>query len=126
MAAGARLRSRRILIVPQVAISLGVLILTGLLLRSLQRLQEVDLGFDHRHLLSFWLLPTLSGYEDQRELDLYERVLAGIRRVPGVRAARPFRLSLRHRGRFRGLSLHGAVHAETHIPLDTTTPSVFE
>jgi hypothetical protein len=29
-----------------------------------------ELGFDHHHLLSFWLYPTLSGYEDQRELDL--------------------------------------------------------
>ena len=45
--AGVPLRSRRLLIVPQVAISLGVLILTGLLLRSLQRLQQVDMGFDH-------------------------------------------------------------------------------
>ena len=125
-AAGTRLRSRRILIVPQVAISLGVLILTGLLLRSLQRLQEVDLGFDHHHLLSFWLLPTLSGYEDQRELDLYDRVLAGIRQVPGVRAASLSRLALRHRGREHGLSIDGAVNADAQFVFNTTAPGFFE
>jgi hypothetical protein len=37
------LPSRRFLIVPQVAISLGILILTGLLLRSLQRLHQADI-----------------------------------------------------------------------------------
>jgi len=125
-AAGTRLRSRRLLIVPQVAISLGVLILTGLLLRSLQRLQEVDLGFDHHHLLSFWLLPTLSGYEDQRELDLYDRVLAGIRQVPGVRAASLSRLALRHRGRSRGLLIDGALNADAPFVFNATAPGFFD
>src|ERR1700741_4777299 len=89
---GARLRARRMLIVPQVALSLAVLIITGLLLRSLQHVREVDLGFDQHHLLEFWLLPTLSGYEGERELNLYDRVLEGIRRVPGVRGASLSRL----------------------------------
>jgi predicted permease len=124
--AGMRLRSRRILIVPQVAISLAVLILTGLLLRSLQRLQEVDMGFDQHHLLSFWLLPTLSGYDDQRELDLYDRVLAGIRRVPGVRAASLSRLTLRHHGRLRGLAIDGALNADAQFVFNTAAPNLFE
>jgi predicted permease len=123
---GMRLRSRRILIVPQVAFSLGILILTGLLLRSLQRLQEVDLGFDHHHLLSFWLYPTLSGYEEQRELDLYDRVLAGIRRVPGVRAASFSRLALRHRGRLRGLAIDRAINADAQFVFNTAAPGFFE
>lgn len=125
-AAGVRLRSRRLLIVPQVAISLGVLILTGLLLRSLQRLQQVDLGFDHHHLLAFWLLPTLSGYEDQRELDLYDRVLASIRQMPGVRAASLSRLTLRHRGRMKGLAIDGAINADAPFVFNTTAPGLFE
>jgi predicted permease len=124
--AGMRLRSRRILIVPQVAISLVVLILTGLLLRSLQRLQEFDMGFDQHHLLSFWLLPTLSGYDDQRELDLYDRVLAGIRRVPGVRAASLTRLTLRHRGRLRGLAIDGVLNADAQFVFNTAAPNLFE
>lgn len=125
-APGTRFRSRRILIVPQVAISLVVLILTGLLLRSLQRLQEVDMGFDQHHLLSFWLLPTLSGYDDQREIDLYDRVLAGIRRVPGVRAASLSRLTLRHRGRSHGLAIDGALNADAQFVFNTAAPNLFE
>ena len=120
------LRSRRILIVPQVALSLGVLILTGLLLRSLQRLQQVDLGFDRQHILCFWLYPTLSGYEDQRELDLYDRVLDAVRRVPGVRAASLSRLTLRHRGRLRGLAIDGAVNADAPFVFNTAAPGLFE
>ena len=125
-APGTRLRSRRVFIVSQVAVSLGVLILTGLLLRSLQRLQKVDLGFDQHHLLSFWLYPTLSGYEDQRELDLYERVLTGVRQVPGVRAASLSRLTLRHRGRLKGLAIDGGVNADAQFVFNTTAPGFFE
>jgi predicted permease len=123
---GNRWRSQRILIVPQVALSLGVLILTGMLLRSLQRLEQVDLGFDRQHLLVFWLYPTLSGYEDQRELDLYDRVLDAVRRVPGVRAASLSRLTLRHRGRRRGLAIDGAVNADAPFVFNTTAPGLFE
>jgi predicted permease len=123
---GTRLRSRRILIVPQVALSLGVLILTGLLLRSLQRLQQVDLGFDHHHLLSFWLYPTLSGHEEQRELDLDDRVLDGIRHVPGVRALSLSRLALRHRGRSHGLSIDGAINADAQFVFNTAAPGFFD
>ncbi len=123
---GSRLRSRRILIVPQVAVSLGVLILTGLMIRSLQHFREVDLGFDRHHLLVFWLYPTLSGYEDQRELDLYERVLAGVRQVPGVRAASLSRLTLRRRGRVHGLAIDGAVNADAPFVFNTAAPNFFE
>jgi predicted permease len=125
-APGLRFLSRRILIVPQVAISLGVLILTGLLLRSVQRLQQVDLGFDDHHLLSFWLLPTLSGYDDQRELDLYDRILAGIRGVPGVRAASLSRLTLRHRGRHHGLAIDGVLNPDAPFVFNTAAPHFFE
>jgi predicted permease len=123
---GTRLRSGRVLIVPQVALSLGVLILTGLLLRSLERLQQVDLGFDRQHLLEFWLYPTLSGYKDQRELDLYDRVLGAVRRVPGVRAASLSRLTLRHRGRRRGLAIDGAINADAPFVFNTAAPDLFE
>ncbi|KAA6458254.1 ABC transporter permease [Acidobacteria bacterium AB60] len=121
-----RLRARRLMIVPQVALTLSVLILTGLLLRSVQRLQQVDLGFDRQHLLCFWLYPTLSGYEDQRELALYDRVLQSVRRIPGVRAASLTRLTLRHHGRRLGLALDGSIHADAPFVFNTAAPTLFE
>jgi predicted permease len=124
--AGRRFQSRRLLIVPQVAISLMVLILAGLLLRSLQQLQKVDLGFERDHLLSFWLMPTLSGYEDQRELDLYDRVIAGINRLPGVRAASMSRLALLHRGETHGLAVDGAINPDLPFVFNTSAPRFFD
>src|SRR5262249_14795518 len=103
-------RTSRMMVAPQIAISLIVLILAGLLLRSLQHLQEVELGFEHEHLLTFWLLPTLSGYEDQRELDLYDNILTSLNQLPGVRSASMCRLSLLHRGLSRGLQTDGLSH----------------
>jgi predicted permease len=123
---GVRLRGRRILIVPQVALSLGVLIITGLLLRSLQHVREVELGFDQHHLLEFWVYPTLSGYEGERELDLYDRVLEGICRMPGVRAASLSRRPLRHHGRESGLTIDGAMHADAPFVFNDTAPRLFE
>ena len=124
--AGTRLPSRRALIVPQVAISLAVLIVTGLLLRSLQRLERVDLGFERGHLLTFWMLPTLSGYDDQRELDLYDHVLAGINQLPGVRAASLSRLTVWHHGKVHGLVVDGVLNADASFVYNTAAPHFFE
>jgi predicted permease len=124
--AGRPPRASRMLVAPQIAISLVVLILAGLLLRSLQRLQEVDLGFEHEHLLTFWVMPTLSGYEDQRELDLYDNVLAGLNQLPGVRSASLCRWSLLHRGESRGLWTDGQHRPETTFVRNTVAPRFFE
>ena len=72
-------------------------------------------------------MPTLSGYEDQRELDLYDRVLVRHpQHVPGVRAASLSRLTLRHRGRRHGLAIDGAVNADAQFVFNTTAPGFFE
>jgi predicted permease len=125
-AEGKPLRASRILVTPQIALSLVILILAGLLLRSLQRLQEVDLGFDHDHLLTFWLMPTLSGYEDDRELRLYDDVLSGINRLPGVRVASMSRFSLLRRGRAHGMTVDGVNHPQTSFVYDIVGPRFFE
>jgi hypothetical protein len=43
----------RILVAGQIAVSLAVLIVAGLFLRSFQSLTGQDPGFDHDHLLQF-------------------------------------------------------------------------
>ena len=123
---GKPVRGNRILVVPQIAISLVVLILSGLLLRSLQRLHEVDLGFQRDHLLTFWLLPTLSGYDGERELRLYDDVLASLNRLPGVRVASLSRWSLLQRGRTRGLQVEGVNYPDAPLIRVVVTPRFFE
>lgn len=119
-------RTLRMLVAPQIAISLVVLILSGLLLRSLQRLQEVDLGFQHDHLLTFWLMPTLSGYDGEKELRLYDDVLASLNRLPGVDVASLSRWSLLRRGRRHGLDVDGVSHPDASIVLGAVSPGFFQ
>ena len=123
---GKPVRGNRVLVVPQIAISLVVLILSGLLLRSLQRLHEVDLGFQRDHLLTFWLMPTLSGYDGDRELRLYDDVLANLNRLPGVRVASLSRWSLLQRGGTRGLEVDGVNYPDTPLTRVVVAPRFFE
>lgn len=115
-----------LLVAPQIAVSLVVLILSGLLLRSLQRLHEVDLGFQHNHLLTFWLFPTLSGYEGEKELQLYAEILAGLNRMPGVRVASMSRWSLLRTGRTRGLTVDGEQHPDAFLTRAAVAPRLFD
>ncbi len=75
------------MIVFQVALSLVLLVGGGLMLRSLQRTQTVDLGFDPHNAgaLSFDL--RLQGYDEARGKEFQKRLLERVRAVPGVEAA---------------------------------------
>ena len=86
--AGARLRSA--LVVAEVALSVILLITAGLLLRSFQTLQHVDLGFTKsRVLVAYTEYAVRDGImEDLRTRNrFYEDVLDRLRAVPGVSAA---------------------------------------
>ncbi len=69
-------RLRGLLLASQVALSVVVLVVAGLLARSLHRLQRVDLGFDPRRVLAVTV-----------DVDDYARLLERVRVLPGVEAA---------------------------------------
>jgi predicted permease len=72
-------------IVGQVALTLVVLTAAGLLLKSLLLLQRTAPGFDPRHVLALRISPPQSRWAGIRELgDYYERLMAEVRREPGV------------------------------------------
>jgi predicted permease len=82
-----RRRLRGALVVGEIALALVLLTGTGLLLRSLERLQRVPTGFDEEHLLVVPIQPPSSRYESpERALRLYRNVAAAVATVPGVRA----------------------------------------
>jgi putative ABC transport system permease protein len=89
-----RTRMRGALVVAEVAIALMLLAGAGLLLRSFQRLMAVEYGFDPERLLTLqvWLpVPNDNPKgrffrHDQRRV-FYERALAAVQEVPGVRDA---------------------------------------
>ncbi len=75
------------LVVTQIALSMVLVATAVLLVRSVTRLQRVELGFDAANLLLFRIDPTLNGYEDARVIDVYDRILERLRATPGVTAA---------------------------------------
>ena len=82
-----RRRLRATLVVGEFALALMLLAGAGLLVRSLQRLQEVKTGFDEDHLLAVPIAPPLPRYESaDRALQLYRAVAEAVSTVPGVRS----------------------------------------
>ena len=86
--AGARTgRLRAALIVSEIALSVTLLVGAGLLIRSLARLQVVDLGFNTQSLLTSTLsLPESHYPTGQSATEFYTRLIEDARRIPGVTA----------------------------------------
>lgn len=81
-----RFRIGKGLVAGQVALSLLLLIGSGLLLRTLDRLQRVSLGFDQHALLTFEVRPGLNAYHDQRLITYYQELQRRLQSLAGVRA----------------------------------------
>jgi putative ABC transport system permease protein len=82
-------RSRRALqrsvVVGEIALALMLSVGAGLLIRSLVRLQHVDLGFESSNLLTFQLsLPDARYADDNASRTFYQRLLERLQTVPGV------------------------------------------
>jgi predicted permease len=76
----------RMLLTAQVAISLMLLIGAALLMRTLHNFSKVDVGFNADNVLVFQIDPTLRNESSSRIFDLYDRIMAAIEGVPGVRS----------------------------------------
>src|SRR2546429_6310547 len=68
----------------QVAVSLVLLVVAGLFLRSIEREYVIDPGFQTEHLALFMLYPGQAGYDRVRTEQFYKQVLDRIGRVPGI------------------------------------------
>jgi predicted permease len=87
-ATGGHPRARAALVVVQVALALVLLVGSGLLLRSVERLFAVDAGFDPSGLLTMQVQLAGPAYEDDAaRLRFFSTALEEVRRVPGVTAA---------------------------------------
>src|SRR5438105_2661117 len=75
------------LVVTQVALAIVVLVGAGLLVRTLQNLRSIDVGFDSHNLVIFGINPSLAGYKDA-QIDSFYRDLQGrLTETPGVKSA---------------------------------------
>ena len=84
---GGRSRLSQALMVVQIALSLVLLVSTGLFVRSLGNLQNVDAGFNRRGLVLFRIDATSAGYTREQYAGLQSRLQERLERLPGVRAA---------------------------------------
>ncbi|MBA3258922.1 MAG: ABC transporter permease [Gemmatimonadales bacterium] len=83
--ARSRHRVRAGLVVTEFALALVLLVGAGLLLRSILRLQEVNVGFEPDRLLAIPIDPPSPRYDDPaRALVLYRTLADAVARVPGV------------------------------------------
>jgi len=79
-------RTRSGLVVIEVAFALVLLVGAGLMVRSILRLQDVDLGFDESHVLTLRIPPPL-GQPSQQRSGFYRELLQRTAQLPGVRSA---------------------------------------
>lgn len=80
--------TRSILVVAEIALALVLLMGAGLLLQSLRRLQNVDLGFDPRGVLTMQLfLPEAKYHELGKTTQFFTQLLQRVQALPGVQAA---------------------------------------
>jgi predicted permease len=81
-----RLVLNRTLVVSQVAVSLFLLVGTGLLVRSLQNLRSLDAGFDSDNVILF-LIDVGGGYDTAGRTRVYQEVIERLGALPGARSA---------------------------------------
>ena len=86
--AGGHRRTRGALVVAEVALALVLLVSSGLLLRSLERLFAVAIGFDSSHLLTMQVQTSGRRFEGEgTTYRFFAQALEAVRRVPSVTAA---------------------------------------
>jgi putative ABC transport system permease protein len=81
-------RTRSILVVSEVALSLMLLVGAGLMIRSFQKLQSVNPGFDAHNVLTMNAMVSRAKFSSAlQQINFFERVLQRIRTLPGVESA---------------------------------------
>jgi predicted permease len=84
---GRRFTIGNALVVTQVALAIVVLVGAGLMVRTLQNLRSIDVGFDSHNLVLFGINPTLAGYKDAQIDNFYRDLQGRLTETPGVKAA---------------------------------------
>jgi putative ABC transport system permease protein len=85
---GARQRYRAALIVMETALAVVLLVGAGLMIRSLDRLQRIDLGLDRSNVLTLRVSVPAATYETpESAVGFYRQLVTRVRSLPGVRHA---------------------------------------
>jgi predicted permease len=86
-AGGSHARLRSVLVVAEIAVALVLLVASGLLLRSFEKLRDVDPGFRTDHLLTANYRLPQTQYSRQAAIDTFNStLLRRLERLPGIEA----------------------------------------
>jgi putative ABC transport system permease protein len=81
----ADIRLRNALVAVQFALAITLLVGAGLLVQSVRRISQVDLGYEPQGLVNFAISPPVHRYTTPAEAAaLYQRILTSVAAVPGV------------------------------------------
>ncbi len=125
-----RLLPRNLIVISQVAICTLILIGAALLVEMLQRMRDMNPGFDRDHVVTFTIDPSLRGYTPEQSRALSKALLEKASTIPGVAAA-----SVAALGLMRGTGMKATfAPAGTRITtndllgcsLNVVTPGYFE
>ncbi|MEJ2503274.1 MAG: ABC transporter permease, partial [Gemmatimonadota bacterium] len=87
-ASGSRMRLRRLLVIAEVALAVMLVVGSGLMLRSVGALQDVDPGFEPEGLLTFQLYLPAGRYESAEATAAFTRdLIARLETLPGAASA---------------------------------------
>jgi len=87
-ASGSRNRLRSALVVSEIALTLVLLVCSGLLIRTVMRLKNVDPGFNPKNILAMNIgLPSVKYPKPENQISFYMQVTERIAALPGVKAA---------------------------------------
>ncbi|HYG08780.1 MAG TPA: ABC transporter permease [Pyrinomonadaceae bacterium] len=107
-----RQRMRNLLVVSEVALSLLLLVSAGLLIKSFNRLQQTELGFDPTNVLTLRVpLPEARYKENGQVENFWDELLRRVRALPGVESA----------GLTRGLPMNGGIESGVMVEGQETT-----
>jgi len=84
---GRRFTLRNLLVVAQIAMSVVLLCVTGLFLRSLQSASTIDIGFRTDNLLMMSFDPSVHGYTPERSVNFMNQLQLRVAALPGVLSA---------------------------------------
>jgi len=83
----ARTSADRIWVVAQMALTLFLLLASGLVLRSVRNILDIDPGYDRQHVLMAEIDVSLEGYTPERGRRFIREAITQLESEPGVRAA---------------------------------------
>ena len=118
---GGRSRMSRGLVIAQMALSLVLLVSTGLFVRTLTNLQRIDAGFNRQSLILFRIDAASAGYTRDQFTALQSRLQQTLEGVPGLRAVTFSSTALLSRVRQnRRIAVPGHTPASGTLPIVNT------